>query len=62
NRDMQIGFDYSRNAVLKRYPDKEDFEIVQMEWGFIPHYVKTREDVLKMRNGYYDKDRTTTRQ
>ncbi|TKK65427.1 SOS response-associated peptidase [Ilyomonas limi] len=57
NKPLQIGFDYSANAVLKRYPDKEDFDIVQMEWGFIPHYMKTRSDVLQMRNGYYDKDK-----
>ncbi len=54
NRDLQVGFDYSMNAVLKRVPDKEDFDIVQMEWGFIPPYLKTREDVNKMRHGYKD--------
>ena len=53
-RDLQIGFDYSLNAVLKRHPDEEDFDIVQMEWGFIPPGCKTREDVAKMRNGYVD--------
>jgi len=42
------------NAVLKRNPEKEDFDIVQMEWGFIPSYLNTREDVFKMRNGYKD--------
>jgi hypothetical protein len=36
SRDLQIGFDYNQNAVLKRIPEKEDFDIVQMEWGFIP--------------------------
>jgi hypothetical protein len=25
-----------------------------MEWGFIPSYLKSREDVAKMRNGYKD--------
>jgi len=54
NRDLQVGFDYNMNAVLKRIPGKEDFDIVQMEWGFIPRYLKTREDVFKMRNGYKD--------
>lgn len=54
SRDLQVGFDYSTNAVLKPMADKEDFDIVQMEWGFIPHYLKTREDVFKMRNGYKD--------
>jgi putative SOS response-associated peptidase YedK len=54
SRDLQIGFDYSQNAVLKPNPEKNDFDIVQMEWGFIPRYLKTREDVFKMRNGYKD--------
>jgi putative SOS response-associated peptidase YedK len=54
DRDLQVGFDYNVGAVLKRDPEKEDFDIVQMEWGFIPHYLKTREDVFKMRNGYKD--------
>jgi putative SOS response-associated peptidase YedK len=54
NRDLQVGFDYNMNAVLKPIPDKEDFDIVQMEWGFIPYYLKTREDVFRMRNGYKD--------
>ncbi|MGN6265437.1 MAG: SOS response-associated peptidase [Ginsengibacter sp.] len=52
--DLQIGFDYSLNAVLKKHQEEEDFDIVQMEWGFIPGYLKTREDVAKMRNGYKD--------
>lgn len=52
--DLQIGFDYGLNAVLKRHPDEEDFDIVQMEWGFIPHYLTTRDDVSKMRYGYKD--------
>jgi len=54
NRDLQVGFDYNLNAVFKPIPEKEDFDIVQMEWGFIPHYLKTREDVFRMRNGYKD--------
>jgi putative SOS response-associated peptidase YedK len=54
---LKIGFDYSVNAVLKRVPDTEDFSIVKMEWGYIPPYLKTRADVLKMRNRYYYKDK-----
>ena len=54
NRGLQIGFDYSMSAVLKPIPDKEDFDIVKMEWGFIPPYIKTREEVAKMRIGYKD--------
>lgn len=54
HRDLQTGFDYNLNTVLKRREDEEDFELAQMEWGFIPHYLNTREDVLKMRNGFTD--------
>lgn len=59
NRDIQVGFDYSLSAVLKRIPDQEDFDIVQMEWGYIPDanrwpFVETREDLVKMRTGYVD--------
>ncbi|MBC7948522.1 MAG: SOS response-associated peptidase [Chitinophagaceae bacterium] len=53
-RELQVGFDYSSNAVLKRIPGEEDFEIVQMEWGFIPPYLRNREDLTKMRYGYKD--------
>lgn len=56
NKDLQIGFDFGLNAVLKPLPDKKDFEIVQMEWGFIPFYLKTREEVARVRNGYKDAD------
>lgn len=46
------GFDYSSHPVLKKSATGTDFDIVPMEWGFIPFYVKTREDVMKMRFGY----------
>jgi putative SOS response-associated peptidase YedK len=51
---LQIGFDYGKNAILKRIEGAEDFDIVPMEWGFIPQYLKTREEVDKMRHGYKD--------
>ena len=54
NRELQIGFDYSLNAVLKAHPNEKDFDLVQMEWGFIPPYIKTRDDLNKMRFGYKD--------
>lgn len=54
NRQLQIGFDYGLNAVLKANEAKDDFDIVQMEWGFIPSYLRTLEEVYKMRNGYKD--------
>ncbi|MFT3826631.1 MAG: SOS response-associated peptidase family protein [Chitinophagaceae bacterium] len=51
---MHTGFDYSLNAVLKPVPGKEDFDLVQMEWGFIPSYLNTRADVQRFRLGYKD--------
>lgn len=58
-RSLQVGFDYGLNAVLRKIPDQKDFDIVQMEWGFIPDagrwpFVETREDLQNMRNGYVD--------
>lgn len=52
--DLLVGFDYAPKAVLKRVEGEEDFDVVQMEWGFIPGYLKTRDDVFKMRNGFKD--------
>ncbi len=59
DKPLHIGFDYSLAPVLKRIDGKEDFDIVQMEWGFLPTpnkwpFIKTREDAGKMRYGYKD--------
>jgi putative SOS response-associated peptidase YedK len=59
DRDLQIGFDYNLNAVLKPVKDREDFDIVQMEWGFLPDRwfgkpLDTREKIFAFRNGYKD--------
>ncbi len=54
NRDLHIGFEYSNVPVCKRVDGAEDFDIVEMEWGFIPSYIRTREDASKMRLGYKD--------
>ncbi|QIH34516.1 SOS response-associated peptidase family protein [Sphingobacterium sp. DR205] len=54
DQEIHEGFNYGNIAVLKPTADKCNFDIVQMEWGFIPFYVKNREDVKKMRFGYKD--------
>ena len=59
NRDVIIGFDFAPIVVVKPIPDKEDFEIVQMEWGFLPDplkwpFIETREQAFKIRRGYTD--------
>ena len=59
NRLVIVGFDFGSTIVLKPIEGKEDFEIVQMEWGFIPDplkwpFIETREQAFKMRRGYTD--------
>jgi putative SOS response-associated peptidase YedK len=54
NKPISIGFDYSDNAVLKPIAGKEDFEIVKMEWGFIPHYIGNRQDLNHFRKGGFN--------
>ena len=59
NRDAIVGFDFSPIAVLKPIPENEDFEIAQMEWGFLPDplkwpFVETRQQAFNMRRGYTD--------
>lgn len=59
NRLVIVGFDFGATTVLKPIEGKEDFEIVQMEWGFLPDplkwpFIETRQDALKIRRGYTD--------
>ncbi len=59
NRLVIVGFDFGKTMVLKPIGGKEDFDIVQMEWGFLPDplkwpFIETREDALKIRRGYTD--------
>ena len=59
NRLVIVGFDFGSTIVLKPIEGKEDFEIVQMEWGFIPDplkwpFIETREQAFKIRRGYTD--------
>ena len=57
NRDLHDGFAYGDIAVLKPQGGKPDFDIVQMEWGFVPDTwlgrpLDTREKVEECRRGY----------
>lgn len=47
------GFDHGLSAVLIPF-NTNDFDLVQMEWGFIPNYLKNRDEVNKMRFGFKD--------
>lgn len=53
---LHVGFEYSNHPVLKKKEGQSDFDLVQMEWGFIPGYLKNREAVGKMRFGYKDEN------
>ena len=53
-RVLISGFDYGGSAVLKKQAGQQDFDVVEMEWGFIPGYIKDRESLAKMRTGYKD--------
>ncbi|WP_157967933.1 SOS response-associated peptidase [Chryseobacterium elymi] len=54
DQEIHEGFNYGNIAVLRPTEDKCNFNIVQMEWGFVPSYVKNRENLKKMRFGYKD--------
>lgn len=59
NRDVISGFDFGQTAVLKPHVDKKDFDLVTMEWGFIPDplvwpFWETREQVYKGRVPHKD--------
>jgi putative SOS response-associated peptidase YedK len=51
NRPVINGFDFGQTAIIKPIAGEEDFEIVPMEWGFIPDplvwpFWETREQVF----------------
>ena len=48
------GFDYNDLPIMKVIPGTRQTEIVAMQWGFLPPYLKNREAVGKFRNGYKD--------
>lgn len=46
------GFDYAPVYVIKPNHSKNDYDIVEMEWGYLPNYVSDREHAKEFRNGY----------
>jgi len=59
NRDVVSGFDFGKIAVMKPIRGKEDFEIVQMEWGFLGDpsrwpFLETRKQVDLIRSKHPD--------
>lgn len=52
NYENADGFKHQKIAVLKRKEREEDFDVVEMEWGFIPPYWKNRAEVEKNQAGF----------
>ena len=46
------GFDYNDFPVLRAIPGSHTTERIDMQWGFLPSYVRNPEDVKKFRYGY----------
>ena len=56
NEDFAIhkGFDYGDYPIIRPIGKTHETERVKMQWGFLPSYLRTWEDVNKFRNGYKD--------
>ncbi|HMH34964.1 MAG TPA: SOS response-associated peptidase family protein [Puia sp.] len=56
NEDFAIhkGFDFLDFPIIRPLSGSHETERVDAEWGFLPPYLKTREDVKKFRSGYKD--------
>jgi putative SOS response-associated peptidase YedK len=54
DKDIHNGFAYGQIAVLKPNTAKDNFEIVQMEWGFLGNFLQNREDAKIYRSGHKD--------
>ena len=52
NKEVQKGFDYDDWPVLKTSPCGSDWDVVPMQWGFLPPNLKTPEAVERFRKGY----------
>src|SRR5689334_5997136 len=48
------GFDYNSYPVIRAVAGKHQTEKVRMQWGFLPPYLKTKEDARRFRFGYKD--------
>jgi len=56
NEELAIykGFDYNTYPVIRARAGNRETEIVKMQWGFLPPYLKSQEDVRRFRFGYKD--------
>lgn len=56
NRVLIDGFDYGNHTILKPQEGKNDFDITQSEWGFIPSWMKSEDALFHMRRGGMNPD------
>lgn len=56
NQELAVykGFDYNMHPVIKAVENTRETEIEKMQWGFLPPYLKSAEDVKRFRFGYKD--------
>jgi len=54
DRPAHKGFNYGDWPIIKPSADGKDWDIVSMEWGFLPSYLKNVDAVHKFRHGYKD--------
>lgn len=54
NKELISGFDYGLSTVIRASKGSSGFEMVKMEWGFIPHYINTRSELNLFRKGSVD--------
>jgi len=52
NVGVHNGFNYAPCAILVPTEDGRDFEIQQAEWGYVPGFLKTREEANLFRRKY----------
>jgi putative SOS response-associated peptidase YedK len=56
NEELAIykGFDYGDFPVIRPLPGTHETERINMQWGFLPPWLKNKEAADKFRNGYKD--------
>jgi putative SOS response-associated peptidase YedK len=54
DRPVVNGFDYGQLPVFKS-TGNDGYDLADMEWGFIPRYIRNREELKTMRLGGYTK-------
>jgi putative SOS response-associated peptidase YedK len=52
NVGVHNGFNYAPCAILVPSEDGKDFDIIQAEWGYVPGFLKTREEANIFRRKY----------